>query len=81
MFEYARPSMTRIEFSIVKLTIAANNFKIEPNIIQMVQQFVQFNGLQDEDLNAHITIFLEVYNIFNINRVTNDAIKLMLFPF
>ena len=44
-----------------------NNFKIKPNIIQMVQQFMQFNGLQDEDPNAHIVNFLEVYDTFKIN--------------
>ena len=33
MFEYAKPSLTRAESSIVKLIITANNFKIKPNII------------------------------------------------
>ena len=37
MFEYARPSWTRIESIIVRLTIATNNFEIKANIIQMVQ--------------------------------------------
>ena len=45
MSKYMRPSLTRIESSIVRLIITANNFKIKPNIIQMVQQFVQFNRL------------------------------------
>ena len=47
----------------------------------MVQQFMQFDGLQDEDPNTHITNFLKVYDTFMINRAIDDAIKLRLFPF
>ena len=81
MFEYAKPFLTRVESSIVRPTIAANIFEIKPNIIQMVQQFVQFDGFQDEDPNAHIANFLEVCDTFKINGATNDAIRLRLFPF
>ena len=34
MFEYAKPSLTRAESSIDRPNIAANNFKIKPNIIK-----------------------------------------------
>ena len=81
MYEYARPSLTGIESSITRLTIATNNFEIKLSIIQMVQQFVQFDGLQDEDPNAHIANFLEVYDTFKINGAIDDAIRLRLFPF
>ena len=47
----------------------------------MVQQFVQFDRLQDEDPNAHIANLLEVCDTFKINGATNDAIRLRLFPF
>ena len=42
---------------------------------------MQFDRLQDKDLNAHIANFLKVCNIFKINGATDDAIKLKLFPF
>ncbi|KAA3469500.1 RING-H2 finger protein ATL63 [Gossypium australe] len=32
----------------------------------MVQQYVQFGGLQDEDLNAHLANFLDICNTFKI---------------
>ena len=35
--KYAKPSLTRTESSIVRPNVAANNFEIKPNIIQMVQ--------------------------------------------
>ena len=47
----------------------------------MVQQFIQFDGLQDEDSNAHIANFLEIYDTFKINEATNDVVRLRLFSF
>ena len=81
MSDYARPDLRGTESSIVRPAVAANNFEIKPNIIQMVQQFVQFDGLQDEDPNAHLANFLEICDTFKINGVTTDAIRLRLFPF
>ena len=65
---------------IVAPTIANNNFEIKPSIIQMVQNN-QFGGLQGEDPYAHILTFLNVCATFKINGVTDDAIRLRLFPF
>ena len=81
MSEFVKPSLTRIESSIVRPIVTANNFEIKPNIIQMVQQFMQFDGLQDENPDAHVANFLEVYNMFKINGVIDNAIRLRLFPF
>ena len=81
MSDYAKPSLTGTQSSITRPAVAANNFEIKPNIIQMVQQLVQFDGLPNEDLNAHIANFLEIYDTLKINGVTEDAIRLRLFPF
>ncbi|KAA3469453.1 Retrotransposon gag protein [Gossypium australe] len=81
MYDYAKPSLTGTESSIVRPTIAANNFELKPNTIQMIQQFVQFDGLQDEDPNTHLANFLEFCDTFKINDVSDDAIRLRLFPF
>ena len=80
MYEYARQSLTKTKSNIVKATIAPNNFEIKLNIIQMVQQFVQFDGLQDKDPNAHIANLLEVYDTFKINKAIDDGIRLRPFP-
>ncbi|XP_027357501.1 uncharacterized protein LOC113866902 [Abrus precatorius] len=80
MFNYARPSLTKTKSSIVRPDVQGN-FEIKPNVIQMVQQFVQFDGLQDEDPNAHIANFLEICDTFKINGATDNAIRLRLFPF
>ncbi|KAK5772496.1 hypothetical protein PVK06_048785 [Gossypium arboreum] len=81
MYDYAKPSLTGTESSIVRPTVAANTFELKPNTIQMIQQFVQFDGLQDEDPNVHLTNFLEFCDTFKINGVSDDAIRLRLFSF
>ena len=64
---------------IMAPSIANNNFKIKPSIIQMVQNN-QFGSLQGEVTYAHILAFLNVCATFKINGVTDDVIKLRLFP-
>ncbi|KAL5574105.1 hypothetical protein UlMin_023702 [Ulmus minor] len=67
--------------SIQRPPIQANNFEIKPAIIQMIQNSVQFGGLANDDPNLHITNFLEICDTFKHNGVTDDAIRLRLFPF
>ena len=76
MFDYARPNLIGAESSIVRPAVSANNFEIKTNIIQMVQQSVQFDGLQDENSNAHLANFLEICDTFKINGASEDAIRL-----
>ena len=81
MYDYAKPTLTGAESSIVRPIIAANNFELKPNTIQMIQQFLQFDGLQYEDPNTYLANFLEFCDTFKINGVSDDAIRLRLFPF
>ena len=46
----------------------------------MVQQF-QFGGNVIEDPNAHLVTFLEICDTIKMNGVSEDAIRLRLFPF
>jgi hypothetical protein len=46
----------------------------------MVQQS-PFYGKALEDANAHLQHFLEIYSTFTIRGVTQDVVRLRLFPF
>jgi hypothetical protein len=79
--DFALPQVTWICLVIKKPKIKANNFEIKPAILQMVQPSVQFYGLVSDDPNVHIASFLEICDTFKHNGVTDDAIRLKLFPF
>ena len=78
--DFAMPDITGNFGGIVAPSIANNNFEIKPSIIYMVQNN-QFGGLQGEDPYANILAFLNVCATFKINGVTDNAIRLRLFPF
>ncbi|KAL5575372.1 hypothetical protein UlMin_017071 [Ulmus minor] len=47
----------------------------------MIQNSVQFGGLANDDPNLHIANFLKICDTFKHNGVTDDVIRLWLFPF
>ena len=60
--------------------IDADNFELKPALIIMVQQN-QFTGHPTEYPNEHLGQFLRIANIFKMNGVRPEVIKLQLFPF
>ncbi|XP_057246916.1 uncharacterized protein LOC130589365 [Beta vulgaris subsp. vulgaris] len=78
--DFPMPNASGAPSSIVRPTIAANNFELSPALIRVIQQD-QFSGLDNEDPNDHITTFLEKCDTLKLNGVTDDAIRLGLFPF
>ncbi|KAF7802333.1 uncharacterized protein G2W53_041444 [Senna tora] len=69
---YDSPSSTRLP------EIGANQFEIKPSIIQMLPSFY---GLSSKNPYKHIDEFLEVCSTFKFPNVSEDAIRLRLFPF
>ncbi|KAJ9167352.1 hypothetical protein P3X46_022013 [Hevea brasiliensis] len=66
--------------SITRLRVEANNFELKPALCQMVQQS-QFGGNPSESPHVHLAHFLEISDMLKINGVSDDAIRLRLFPF
>ena len=79
--EYAQPSIDGTASCIRKPPMQANNFELKPSYVSMIQNLVQFHGLPNEDPNLHIAYFLDICDMFRVNGVPNDAIRLRLFPF
>ena len=77
--DYALPP-TGIQPVIRRPAIQANNFELKPVTLQMIQA-IQFNGLPNEDPNAHIANFLEICDTVKYNGVDDEALRLRLFPF
>ncbi|XP_057495663.1 uncharacterized protein LOC130780659 [Actinidia eriantha] len=78
--DYVRPVVNDNYSGIRRQTINANNFKLKPDLISMVQQ-AQFSGSPLGNPNIHLAMFLEICDTIKINGVTEDTIRLILFPF
>ncbi|XP_027368194.1 uncharacterized protein LOC113874171 [Abrus precatorius] len=78
--DYGVPNMHGYNSSIVRPTIQVNHFEIKPALLHLVQQD-QFYGLISDDPNLHISNFLQLCDTIRINGVSEDAIRLRLFPF
>jgi hypothetical protein len=77
--EFSAPSNTNVPTKPTT-TAGDGNIKLNPTLINMVQAN-PFSGKPNEDFNAHLQHFLEVCRTFIIRGVTDDAIRLHLFPF
>ncbi|XP_065628545.1 uncharacterized protein LOC111994101 [Quercus suber] len=78
--DYVRPIVNDNYSGIRRQTINANNFELKPALISMVQQ-AQFSGSPLDDPNIHLAMFLEICDTVKMNGVTEDTIRLRLFPF
>ncbi|MVG17109.1 hypothetical protein EF849_22015, partial [Aeromonas jandaei] len=77
--EFSTPSAANV--AIAPDVIDANlNFELKPALITMVQAS-PFCGKAHEDANAHLQQFLEICGTFTIKGITQEAIRLRLFPF
>ena len=70
---------TVVQSAIRQPPIQANNFELKGVTLQMLHN-IQFHRLPSENPNAHVTSFIEVCNTVKYNRVTEEALRLRLFP-
>ena len=81
LMEYAQPSIDGTASCIRKPAVQANQFELKPSYVNMIQNSVKFHRLPSEDPNIHIAYFLNICDMFRVNDVPDDAIRLRLFPF
>nr|GEW59217.1 RNA-directed DNA polymerase, eukaryota [Tanacetum cinerariifolium] len=79
MEELCQPSLNGRGGPIAPIAISMN-FGLKNDIIQQVQNSCQFHGLSGDDANKHLDKFLHVTQSIKVNGVTDDAIRLYLFP-
>ena len=76
--EFALPP-TVVQTAIRRPPIQANNFELKLVTLQMLQNIL-FHGLLNENSNMHLTNFIEVCDTIKYNGVTEEALRLRLFP-
>ena len=77
---YAIPSQEEPHNSIGAPPIKANNIKLKPYMLSAVQQN-QFSGGSMDDPNLHLSMFLQYTDIVKNIGVSQEVIRLCLFPF
>nr|GEZ20284.1 reverse transcriptase domain-containing protein [Tanacetum cinerariifolium] len=80
MEELCQPSLNGRGRPIILISIQATNFGLKNDMIQQVQNSCQFHGLPGDDANKHLDKFLHVTQRIKVNGVTDDALRLYLFP-
>ncbi|KAK8975566.1 hypothetical protein V6N11_055714 [Hibiscus sabdariffa] len=72
--EGLNPAVTMPEFE-------AEHFELKPVMFNMLNTLGQFAGTPNENARQHVKSFLEICNSFKIHGVSNDVLKLKLFPY
>ncbi|GJT57470.1 hypothetical protein Tco_0992524 [Tanacetum coccineum] len=80
MEELCQPSLNGRGGPIAPIAIQATNFGLKNDMIQQVQNSCPFRGLGD-DANKHLDKFLHVTQSMKVNGVSDDALRLYLFPY
>nr|GEV48218.1 reverse transcriptase domain-containing protein [Tanacetum cinerariifolium] len=78
--ELCQPSLNGRGGPIAPIAIQETNFGLKNDMIQQVQNSCQFHGLPGDDANKHLDKFLHVTQSIKVNGVTDDALRLYLFP-
>ncbi|GJR89098.1 reverse transcriptase domain-containing protein [Tanacetum coccineum] len=79
--ELCQPSIDGQGRPIAPILIQAMDFGLHHHMIQQVQNTCQFHGLPGDDSNRHIDKFLEITQHMKQNGVSDDALRLSLFPY
>ncbi|KAK8666070.1 hypothetical protein V6N13_006222 [Hibiscus sabdariffa] len=72
--EGLNPAVTIPEFE-------AEHFELKPVMFNMLNTLGQFGGSPAENARQHLKSFLEICNSFKIHGVSNDVLKLKIFPY
>nr|GEW18661.1 reverse transcriptase domain-containing protein [Tanacetum cinerariifolium] len=80
MEELCQPSLNVRGGPIAPIAIQAANFGLNNDMIQQVHNSCQFHGLSGDDANKHLDKFLHITQSIKVNGVTDDALRLYLFP-
>ncbi|GAV62569.1 hypothetical protein CFOL_v3_06092 [Cephalotus follicularis] len=76
--EHLTPGAYTTASCIRSPAVQAAQYEIKYSIINMLPSFY---GLANEEPYKHLDEFIEIYSTFKIQNLSEDALKLILFPF
>nr|GEY23842.1 reverse transcriptase domain-containing protein [Tanacetum cinerariifolium] len=79
--ELCQPSINGQGGPIAPIPIQATDFGLRHHMIEQVQNTCQFHGLPGDNANRHIDKFLEITQHMKQNEVSDDTLRLSLFPY
>ncbi|XP_024027611.1 uncharacterized protein LOC112093437 [Morus notabilis] len=79
--DYAIPMLDGLHPGIVRPEIQATKFELKPVMFQMLQTVGQFSVMITDDPHMHLRLFIEVCEAFKAPGVTEEALRLKLFPY
>ena len=72
---------TVVQSAIRRPPIQANNFELKAVAVTLqMMKNIMFHGLPSENLNMPLTNFFKVYGMIKYNGVTEEVLRLRLFP-
>ena len=78
--DFAQPELTAILPAIARQTTEANNFNLHPSLVHMCRD-LSFGGGAMDDPDSHLASFVEIFDTFKANGVSEEVVRLKLFQF
>ncbi|KAL4317855.1 hypothetical protein GQ457_18G008300 [Hibiscus cannabinus] len=79
--DYLAEDLEGLNPAITMPDFEAEHFELKPVMLNMLNTLGQFEGTPNENARQHLKSFLEICNSFKIHGVSNDVLKLKLFPY
>ncbi|KAK9033649.1 hypothetical protein V6N11_049835 [Hibiscus sabdariffa] len=79
--DYLAEDLEGLNPAVMMPGFEAEHFELKPVMFNMLNTLGQFGGTPNENARQHVKSFLEICNSFKIHGVSNDVLKLKLFPY
>ena len=81
MDDFYRPTLDGRGGPITPTSVSRTNFRLKNHMVRLIRQNCQFHGFRDEDANEHLNKFISITQSMKQKGVSQDSIRLNLFPF
>ncbi|KAK8560037.1 hypothetical protein V6N12_012843 [Hibiscus sabdariffa] len=79
--DYLAEDLDGLNSAVTIPEFEAEHFELKPVMFNMLNTLGQFGRSPAENARQHLKSFLEICNSFKIHGVSNDVLKLKLFPY